>query len=188
MDSHHAEVDNFLSKTKGRRKKSLGVESGVSHCSCRTEDISARDVSQLAKRRPFLIKSHEVSSSESAGRCPQESGNSCVCPERAMEPSAARSSSWCPRELFEHLACWCCAGKQKILQDSVFGAWGCASMIHSVSELQINTFRLLYGKIAGSLLAFLQTLFPEAVSYSLCPWNSTASSAPATKTWDAWNQ
>lgn len=47
-------------------------------------------------------------------------------------------------------------------------------MVHSVSELQINTFRLLHGKIAGSLLAFLQkphieTLFPEAVSYSLLP-------------------
>lgn len=70
-------------------------------------------------------------------------------------------------------------------------------MIHSMSELQINTFRLLYGKIAGFLLAFLQglyieTLFPEnfneAVSYSLCHWNSTAPSAPAAKTWDAWNQ
>lgn len=47
-------------------------------------------------------------------------------------------------------------------------------MIHSVSELQINTFRLLHGKIAGSLLAFFQklrieTLFAEAVSYSLLP-------------------
>lgn len=47
-------------------------------------------------------------------------------------------------------------------------------MIHSVSELQINTFRLLHGKIAGFLLAFFQklhieTLFPEAVSYSLLP-------------------
>lgn len=110
-----------------------------------------------------------------------------------MEPSAACSSSWCPKGLFEHLACWCFTGKQKILWDSVFGAWGCASIIHSVCELQINTFRLLYGKIAGSLLAFLQKLcietrVPEAVSYSLCHWNSTASSAPTAKTWAAWNQ
>ena len=47
-------------------------------------------------------------------------------------------------------------------------------MIHFVSELQINAFRLLHGKIAGSLLAFFQKLrietqFPEAVSYSLPP-------------------
>lgn len=84
------------------------------------------------------------------------------------------NSSWCPKALFGHLVCQCFTGKQKILWDSVFGAWGCASMIHSVSELQINTFRLLHGKISGSLLALFQklrieTLFPEAVSYSPLP-------------------
>lgn len=47
-------------------------------------------------------------------------------------------------------------------------------MIQPVSELQINIFRLLHGKIVGSLLAFsqklcIETLFPEAVSYSLLP-------------------
>lgn len=140
----------------------------------------------------LCIKSHQVSSSESAGRCPHESGNTCLCPEEHWNhlllaaPADVLKAS-------EHFACWCFTGRQKILQDSVFGAWGCTSMIHSVSELQINTFRLLYGKIAGSLLAFLQklcieTLFPEAVSYSLCHWNSTAPSAPAAKIWDAWNQ
>lgn len=39
-----------------------------------------------------------------------------------MEPSAALSSSWCPKGLIEHLACWCFTGKQKILQDSIFAA------------------------------------------------------------------
>lgn len=64
--------------------------------------------------------------------------------------------------------------KSKSFGIRFFCAWGCAFMIHSASELQMNTFRLLHGKIAASLLAFFQklhveTLFPEAVAYSLLP-------------------
>lgn len=64
-------------------------------------------------------------------------------------------------------------------------------MIHSVSALQINTFRLQHGKIAGSLLAFFQklhieALFPGTVSCSLLPSeHCRIFSAPAAAMWDA---
>lgn len=66
-------------------------------------------------------------------------------------------------------------------------------MIHSASELQMNTVRLRHGKIAGSLLArfqmlHIEALFPGTVSHCLLPSDHRILSAPTTAMWDAQQQ
>jgi len=65
-------------------------------------------------------------------------------------------------------------------------------MIHSVSELQINTFRLLHGKIAVLSWRFFKSCVLKLCSQRLfcipfCHRSPTASSAPTAKARDARN-